>query len=314
MTENFRYTFETPRVTGRRQEKARCPQCGKKSLVRYIDTFNSNCYVADEVGKCDHENSCGYHYRPSEYYRDHAWMQQGKSNSKLSTPNSQLKRSVPPPPPLQPLSMDYVATCHSPRSTFWQWFEETCAAKLKLAPERIQQVYEDYRIGCTDGRDVIFWQIDRHFRLRTGKIMSYGTDGHRTGIPKWFHSNLIRVKLLNPEWPLYQCLFGEHLLASYPDKEVCLVESEKTACTMAAISPKQLWLATGGSCGLTPEKVECLRGRRVTIFPDSGSYQKWQKVMGSTQGLSYNFSKRLEQYPANTDLADVLLEEVKPPP
>lgn len=308
--------LETPRLTGRRQQKFQCPQCGRpKCFVRYVDTYNNYNYVADEVGKCDHEHSCGYHYKPSEYHRDHAWMQQGKSKFLLSTPNHQLKRSVPPPPPpLQPLSMDYVATFHSPRSTFWQWFEETCAAKLKLAPERILQVYKDYRIGCANGRDVIFWQIDRHFRLRTGKIMSYGTDGHRTGIPKWFHSNLIRVKLLNPEWPLYQCLFGEHLLASYPDKEVCLVESEKTACIMAAISPKQLWLATGGSCGLTPEKVECLRGRWVTIFPDSGSYQKWQKVMGSTQGLSYTISARLEQYPANTDLADVLLEEVKPPP
>jgi len=314
MTDNFRFTFETPRVTGRRQQKFQCPHCGRKSLVRYIDTFNSNCYVADEVGKCDHENSCGYHYRPSEYYRDHAWMQQGKSNSLLSTPNSQLKRSVPPPPPLQPLPMDYVATFQSPRSTFWQWFAGTCAAKLRLTPEHIRKVYEDYRIGCTKDRNVIFWQIDRLFRLRTGKIMSYGTDGHRSGNLKWVHSELIRLKLLNPQWPLYQCLFGEHLLASYPSKKVCLVESEKTACIMAAISPEHLWLATGGSCGLTPEKVECLRGRRVTIFPDSGSYAKWEKKMQLTTGIDYSIDKSMESYPYNTDLADVLLSEVEHPP
>ena len=88
------------------------------------------------------------------------------------------------------------------------------------------------------------------------------------------------------------------------------MESEKTALIMAAYRPEYLWLATAGSSGLSLEKVECLRGRRVTLFPDSGCYEKWSQQMKLTQGIDYNISERLEAYPPNTDLCDLLLGDV----
>ena len=60
--------------------------------------------------------------------------------------------------------------------------------------------------------------------------------------------------------------------------------------------------------GLNAEKLACLRGRCFTLFPDSGCFEKWQKVMQGADGFQYTISDRLEQYPANTDLADLLLE------
>ena len=48
MTNEYRYMLETPRVTGRHQQKFRCPNCGRKSFVRYVDTHNNCGYVADE--------------------------------------------------------------------------------------------------------------------------------------------------------------------------------------------------------------------------------------------------------------------------
>ena len=33
--------------------------------------------------------------------------------------------------------------------------------------------------------------------------------------------------MLSQEWELTQCLFGEHLLKKYPDKDICLVEAYK---------------------------------------------------------------------------------------
>lgn len=39
---------------------------GRKSFVRYIDR-ESGRYVNEDVGKCDHENSCGYHLRPKDF-------------------------------------------------------------------------------------------------------------------------------------------------------------------------------------------------------------------------------------------------------
>lgn len=323
VTTDYRYKFEASRLTGRRQQKFQCPHCGRpKCFVRYVDTYNNYSYVADEVGKCDHEHSCGYHYKPSEYYRDHAWQKEPvrhpKPFSVLCSPehqrgartlNSQQKLSVPPPPPLLSLPMELVGQCHSPQSTFWQWFATDCARKLNLDPATLRRVYEDYQIGATSRGNIIFWQIDEKQQVRTGHIMQYRQDGRRhNGYQNWVHSERIFQDKVPKGFVLNQCFFGQHLLSLRPEDQVCLVESEKTALIMAAHQPQYLWLATCGSSGLNPEKLECLRGRRFILFPDSGCFGKWKKVMSQTEGLNYTISDRLEQYPANTDLADILLE------
>jgi len=49
-----------------------CPSCGKKRcFVRYIDEQGTMRFPST-VGKCDHEQSCGYHYTPREYFRDNS--------------------------------------------------------------------------------------------------------------------------------------------------------------------------------------------------------------------------------------------------
>ena len=45
-----------------------CPNCGKsRYFVRYVDEQGSISFPGN-VGKCDHENSCGYHYTPTVSY------------------------------------------------------------------------------------------------------------------------------------------------------------------------------------------------------------------------------------------------------
>lgn len=47
-----------------------CPQCGRKRcFARYIDE-EGQIVFPDNVGRCDHEQSCGYHYSPSDYFKD----------------------------------------------------------------------------------------------------------------------------------------------------------------------------------------------------------------------------------------------------
>jgi len=305
MNTNYRYQLETPRVTGRRQHKFACPHCGrKKCFVRYVDTHHECRYVADDVGKCDHQHSCGYHYKPADYYHDNQWATEQKD-----TPTS--SHCTPTPlPPFSPLPMDYVHSSHSPHSVFWQWYAGTLAQRLSVSAEQLQQIYNDYLIGATRRGCVIFWQIDCQGQVHGGHIMQYRADGHRDGFQSWTHASLIAKGLLPPSWQLYQCLFGEHLLLQRPEAHVCLVESEKTALVMAACQPEYLWLATAGSGGLSAEKVQCLQGRRVTIFPDSGCYEKWNRQMMLTSGIDYNISQQLEAYPPNTDLCDILLNEI----
>lgn len=45
-----------------------CPSCHKKRCFsRYIDTEKQISFP-DDVGRCDHEQSCGYHLTPKEYF------------------------------------------------------------------------------------------------------------------------------------------------------------------------------------------------------------------------------------------------------
>ena len=303
MNTDFRYQLESRRLTGHQPRKLTCPHCGKKKcFVRYVDTQNAFQYVADTVGKCDHQHSCGYHYKPSEYYRDNQWAREPAAGQESHCTPVQL-------PPFQPLPMDYVTRSHSPRSIFWQWFSTEVAAMIGLSAEQLRQVYDDYLIGATRKGNVIFWQIDHLGQVHGGHIMQYRMDGHRDGYQGWTHTALIHKGLLPPDWQLYQCLFGQHLLTRRPDAHVCLVESEKTALMMAALYPEQLWLATSGSGGLNPERVACLRGRRVTLFPDSGCYEKWNRQMLVTTGIAWNISPSMERYVPNTDRADILTGE-----
>ena len=302
MNKDYRYQLESKRLTGHQPRKLSCPHCGKKKcFVRYVDTRNCFSYVADTVGKCDHQHACGYHYKPSDYYRDNQWATKPKESTDDYCQPQPLS-------PFQPLPMEYVLRSHSPRSIFWQWMTTDVAKRIGIAEEQLQKVFRDYQIGATRRGNVIFWQIDHQDHVHGGHIMQYRMDGHRDGFQGWTHIPLIRAGLLPPSWQLYQCLFGEHLLSSRPDAHVCLVESEKTAIVMAALYPQHLWLATAGSGGLSPEKVACLCGRRVTLFPDSGCYQKWSEQMRHVQNIEYNISASLETYPPNTDLCDILLK------
>ena len=99
--------------------------------------------------------------------------------------------------------------------------------------------------------------------------------------------------------------------AKYPDKDICIVESEKTAILCSLLYPDKLWLATGGCSGLTKDKLTPLKGKSILVFPDSGTFYKWYCVLLQCQHIQANIVSFIEQYPANTDIADVLLENEK---
>ena len=56
-----------------------CPQCGrKKCFTRYVDADTGE-YLDENCGKCDHTASCGYHYPPREFFREHPDRMHGKA-------------------------------------------------------------------------------------------------------------------------------------------------------------------------------------------------------------------------------------------
>lgn len=174
---------------------------------------------------------------------------------------------------------------------------------------------------------IVFWLIDYDSKIRSGKIIQYkicldeksviGTNCKRVKgnkpPTKWVHK-LAQYKDFN----LVQCFFGEHLLSKHPDKPIGILESEKSAIIAAAYMPEFLWLACGGSGGLS-KNLEVLRGRRIILFPDLKQHSEWQKqavkmrtaLKGTTITVSDLLEKKAtpEEWAAGLDLADYLIRE-----
>ena len=78
--------------------KISCPNCGKsRCFVRYVDK-EGIIRFPDMVGKCDHENSCGYHYAPREYFHDNPNILHAGSQGLQKSFHPTVKTSVPVSP------------------------------------------------------------------------------------------------------------------------------------------------------------------------------------------------------------------------
>ena len=192
--------------------KTTCPSCGKsRCFVKYIDELGSIIFP-NNVGKCDHENSCGYHYTPKEYFKDNPdklEMNVDNGKSLLSASYKSVdKTSVCITPSYIPSSYVLRSQSHYSINPLYQYF---CRV---FGESETNRLFDMYRIGTSAkwGGSTVFWQIDINGQVRTGKVMCYNAEtGHRVKEPQafvsWAHSEL---KL--QDFHLKQCLYGEHLL------------------------------------------------------------------------------------------------------
>ena len=233
-----------------------------------------------------------------------------------------LKPTPATPPPPSYIPKELLIKCFSYRSKFVEFLCGLFDIKT------IERVAADYYLGATKSRDVIFWQVDVERRIRTGKIMSYDSEtGHRIhcdGATNWIHSLLKKQGLIDGEFNLQQCLFGEHLLQKYPDKTVIIVEAEKTAVIGAAVFPNYIWLATGGKYGINADKMKVLGGRKVLLYPDTDTtgetYNYWKEKASELNDCHCIVSDYLERTATKAerirkiDIADRLCRELESEP
>jgi hypothetical protein len=243
--------------------KAICPACERKTFVLYMDSYTGEP-LHSTVGKCDRADNCGYHYAPKQYFQDNHISFDTVRNS---TP---CRKQNPKPQP----APSYIDTDIFKKSL--QGYENNALVQYLcgiVGDEATRQAVERYHIGTAKNGGTIFWQIDGFGKIRTGKAIQYAEDGHRRKdvMPPvgWVHTIL---KL--PDFSLMQCLFGEHLLRDVT-KMVAIVESEKTAVIASVYLPQFIWLACGGSEGLSIDKCRYLKGRDVVLYPDCGMFDKW---------------------------------------
>lgn len=125
--------------------KTTCPSCGKsRCFVRYIDEQGNICFP-ENVGKCDRENSCGYHYTPKEYFKDNPdvlEMDEGNGKSLLSAPYKQADKTPSCiVPSYIPSSYVLRSLSHYSINPLYQYF---CHV---FGEDETTRLFEMYRIG-----------------------------------------------------------------------------------------------------------------------------------------------------------------------
>ena len=281
-----------------------CPACHQMRLVRYVDSFTGEP-VADEVGRCDRESSCGYHLRPREYFH-----LTGKNFFDIPKP---ARKPQIEPEPVQPSFIDIkimqASMSRYNENNFCRWLVSV------FGEDRAFELTAAYNIGTSKywAGSCVFWQVDKYGQIRTGKIMRYNAEtGRRVKDLRnpitWVHS----VMKVQP-YHLQQCLFGEHILSMESDKPVAVVESEKTAIVASGFVPGFVWLATGGKTSKLKEKLQAVAGRKVKLYPDLMAFDDWRKVAAGLPGVTVSdiLERRASEADraAGLDLADYLLRE-----
>ena len=192
-------------------------------------------------------------------------------------------------------------------SAYLAWLESQFGSDTAL------RIADEYYVGGIADR-AIFWQVDGEGCIRTGKIMAYDENtGKRLkgeGMVDWIHAVMRREGSLPEAWELVQCMYGEHLLARYPDRVVAVAEGAKTAHIGAIIMPDMVWVAVDSMTALTAEMLAPLKGRRVVLFPDEGKgYEVWSAKIGAIAaevGFNYCVSQFMEGRERGSDIADLL--------
>ena len=282
--------------------KDRCPQCGKLRFVPYVLAADPSVKAGPEYGRCDREQSCGYFRYPGGEVR------------------TDSDREYVPEPPKEPILMptDVMgASITTGNSLFRAYFQLMDENWMRLA-----NAMAEYKVRAGSHGECIYYQYDGT-HVRTAKAILYGTDGHRIkvedgGLPvRWLHkSPQLRQYTAGKE--LRQCLFGQHLLAQYPNAKVYVVEAEKTAVLMAATDREpmndRLWIACGGSQMLKGAiDLSPLNGRDVTLIPDDGQYWNWRRTaeLHGWRCIDITMLKKRHRLPDGCDIWDCREAQLK---
>ena len=281
--------------------KDRCPQCGKMRFVPYVLAADPTVKAGPEYGRCDREQSCGYFRYPGGEVR------------------TDSDRVCVPEPPKEPMLFSAQLAERDAVTTSNSLFRAYAAM---VGPNRLHNVMTMYKCGTGARGECIYYQYDGD-NVRTAKAILYGTDGHRIkvedgGLPvRWLHKSP-QLRQYTAGRELKQCLFGQHLLAQYPNAKVYVVEAEKTAVLMAATERKprndRIWIACGGSQMLKGAiDLSPLIGRDVTLIPDDGQYWNWRRTaeLYGWRCIDISMLKKHHRLPDGYDIWDCREAQLK---
>lgn len=330
MISNYKYSLE------KGSKKYQCPQCGKKTFVRYKDNSN-NEYLPELYGRCDRSDKCQYNENP---YRDGYCREQTVGDLKAAYRKKNIVESKEPIYFNHKIFMKTLNESAYKRNIFLQNL-------LNIIPfpfyeNDVYAIAELYCLGTickgemTGAITLPF--VDSQNNVRAVQVKQFDEQNH-TVRTDFLHSIIKRYHAKNdskiPEWlelylgneKIITCLFGEHLLKQFPYNPIALVEAPKTAIygTLYFGLPKTkndlIWLAVYSKDTFTMDKLQVLKNRKVIVFPDlskdGSTYKAWEEKAASfairIPGVKFHFSNLLEnaagQEERNNglDLADYLI-------
>ncbi len=295
----------------------------------------------EAVGRCNREDNCGYHYTPSQFFKDHP----DYTRDKDWKPSAVCKRREDKP--ISFLTKECLGDVAKNRlhSALYIFCLRNIGQQLTDA------VFSDYQVTSSRRWKVDGWfasafpQIDELDRIRQVKVIAYdlrnGKRLHagekalkwnskagaywidRNGDKVWFAGKEI---LKDQDANLQQTFFGTHLIPRHPESAICVVESEKTALiaslySMANGGSENVWIATGGKNGCrwtSPEVSYVLKGRDVFLYPDLKCFEDWSAKAETLRkhGIKVQVSHYLEdicteeERERGLDIADYMLREL----
>jgi hypothetical protein len=324
----YRYILE------KGSKKHHCPNCNKKSFVRFIDTYTGQ-YLPIKYGRCDRESNCGYFSDP---YTDGYGKDNKQEPQPIKTHLKPRAKTINYPFPFDEVEKTLKGY---ERNTFIQNLLNRVPYPFPI--EAIEKVISLYYLGTiTKGywqRAVTFPFIDEMGNIRTVQVKQFDEGNHTTGT-NFLHAIIekqYRGKTkVCPDWLTkylqnerkVSCLFGEHLLNAYPTNPVALVEAPKTAIYgtlyfgLPAKPQDFIWIAVFNLSSLKAEKCKVLENRKVVLFPDLSkdghAYNDWkakaEKFTRQISGAKFLISDFLEKHATQQqrnkglDLADFLIK------
>ncbi|MCS5488914.1 DUF6371 domain-containing protein [Algoriphagus limi] len=205
----------------------------------------------------------------------------------------------------------------------------------------LEEVISTYFLGTISKGEqkgaITFPFIDKNGKVNAIQVKQFDEKNHTLNKPSWIHSLLNRTSKTKPAWlePYLRqdlkvsCLFGEHLLSTFPKNPIALVEAPKTAIYGALYFglPRDhrdlIWLAVFNLSSLNLKKCRVLKGRTVILFPDLSAngkaYKLWktktQEMQRQMKGTHFIVSDLLEfnatdqERRDGQDLADYLIRQ-----
>lgn len=263
-----------------------CPECGKRTFVRYVDADNN--YIDDNCGRCDRSDNCGCHNPPREFI----------DNNEI--------REYKPIPPASPRPIDFLDTKFIESGSYaanGRLYEYSASRNNNLNYFlldlfdlwTVKYLQDIFLIGSFSDGAITFPYIDDNGKLRSLKRQQYDREtGKRS---KTENSYLLHKALSgNGNFNYKGCLFGMHQIrAKYSKgKTICIVEGEKSAVIASGQYPKYIWMATGARDWFNEYSLEPIRDRQIILFPDTSkngkTFEKWQQIADKYRAKGYSIS------------------------